>query len=123
MSKDFTAYKTIGEVAKILSLNSNKAKSIPTHTIRFWEKKFKQIKPKILNGNRRYYDIKNIELLKKVQFLLKERGMTINGVKKILDNLEPLKLDEISNQSIRTDNLKKKIIKISDIIKDLKDKK
>ncbi len=123
MSKDFTAYKTIGEVAKILSLNSNKTKSIPTHTIRFWEKKFKQIKPKILNGNRRYYDIKNIELLKKVQFLLKERGMTINGVKKILDNLEPLKLDEISNQSIRTDNLKKKIIKISDIIKDLKDKK
>ena len=39
MSKDFTAYKTIGEVAKILSLNSNKAKSIPTHTIRCWEKK------------------------------------------------------------------------------------
>ena len=123
MNKNFEAYKTIGEVAKILSLSSNKRKTVNTHTIRFWEKKFKQIKPKILNGNRRYYDIKNIELLKKVQFLLKERGMTINGVKKILDNLEPLKLDEISNQSIRTDNLKKKIIKISDIIKDLKDKK
>ena len=123
MRKDFIAYKTIGEVAKILSSNSNKGKSIPTHTIRFWEKKFKQIKPKILNGNRRYYDIKNIELLKKVQFLLKEQGMTINGVKKILDNLKPLKLDEISNQSIKAVNLKKKLTKISIIIKDLKKNK
>ena len=74
---------------------------MPTHTIRFWEKEFKQIKPKILNGNRRYYDKKNIEIIKKSHFLLKEQGMTINGVKKILNNKEPLKLDEISNQSIK----------------------
>ena len=120
MSKDFTAYKTIGEVAKILSLNSNKAKSIPTHTIRFWEKKFKQIKPKILNGNRRYYDIKNIELLKKVQFLLKEQGMTINGVKKILNNHEPLKLDENVNHSINANKLLDKIKNISNIVKKIK---
>ena len=116
-------YKTIGEVAKILNLYNKRNGSLSTYTLRFWEKKFKQIKPKILNGNRRYYDIKNIELLKKVQFLLKEQGMTINGVKKILDNLKPLKLDEISNQSIRTDILKKKLNKISNIIKDLKDNK
>ena len=120
MNKNFEAYKTIGEVAKILSLSSNKRKTVNTHTIRFWEKKFKQIKPKILNGNRRYYNFESIELLKKIQFLLKDKGMTINGVQKILNNKESLKLDEISNQSIRTGNLRKKLVKISSILKNLK---
>jgi DNA-binding transcriptional MerR regulator len=120
MNKNFEAYKTIGEVAKILSLSSNKRKTVNTHTIRFWEKKFKQIKPKILNGNRRYYNFENIELLKKIQFLLKDKGMTINGVQKILNNKESLKLDEISNQSIRTLNLRKKLMKISGILRNLK---
>ena len=120
MNKNFEAYKTIGEVAKILSLSSNKRKTVNTHTIRFWEKKFKQIKPKFLNGNRRYYNFENIELLKKIQFLLKDKGMTINGVQKILNNKESLKLDEISNQSIRTLNQRKKLMKISGILKNLK---
>ena len=120
MDKNLEAYKTIGEVAKILSLSSKQDKLITTHTIRFWEKKFKQIRPKILNGNRRYYNLENIELLKKIHFLLKEKGMTINGVKKILNNNESLKLDEISNQSIRTVNFKKKLIKISKLLKNLK---
>ncbi len=120
MDKNFEAYKTIGEVAKILSLSSNQKKLISTHTIRFWEKNFKQIRPKILNGNRRYYDLVNIELLKKIHFLLKEKGMTINGVKKILSKKESLKLDEISNQSIRTMKFKKKVVKISNLLKNLK---
>ena len=123
MNKNIDAYKTIGEVAQILSLSSKKIKKVSTHTIRFWEKEFKQIKPKILNGKRRYYDKKNIELLKKVYFLLKEQGMTINGVKKILNNKESLKLDEISNHSIRTFNLKNKLVKISNIIKQIKKQK
>ena len=121
MNKDPNAYKTIGEVAKILGLNSQKRKMIQTHTIRYWEKEFKQIKPKILNGKRRYYDIKNIELLKKVHFLLKEQGMTINGVKKILNNKEPLKLDESLNHSIKAKNLRNKLKKISNIIKEIKE--
>ena len=120
MSKNLNAYKSIGEVSKILSLDSKKGKSIPTHTIRFWEKEFRQIKPKIFNSNRRYYDNKNIRLLKKVHFLLKEQGMTINGVKKILNNQEPLKLDETLNHSIKATNLKNKLIKISNIVKKLK---
>tara|TARA_B100001996_G_scaffold344011_1_gene299502 strand:+ start:101 stop:472 length:372 start_codon:yes stop_codon:yes gene_type:complete len=120
MKKTFDSYRTISEVVKILGLKSKKGKSIPTHTIRFWEKQFKQIKPKIFNGNRRYYDKKNIELLKKVHFLLKEQGMTINGVKNILNNKESLKLDETSNQSIKTTNLKNKLVKISSLVKNLK---
>ena len=123
MSKSINAYKTISEVAKLIGLKSKKGNSLPTHTIRYWEKEFKQIKPKILNGNRRYYDDKNIELLKKVHFLLKDQGMTINGVKKILNNLnnkDPLKLDETLNNSIRADIIKNKLNNISDIIKSLK---
>ena len=88
MNKEDNSYKTISEVVKILNLKSKKGDSLPTHTLRFWEKKFKQIKPKILTGNRRYYDKKNIELLKKIHFLLKDQGMTIKGVKKILNNKE-----------------------------------
>ncbi len=120
MTKTFSAYKTIGEVVKLIGLKSKKGKSSPTHIIRYWEKEFKQIKPKIFNNNRRYYDQKNIELLKKVNFLLKDQGMTINGVKKILKNNDPLKLDETSNNSIKADILKYKLTNISKIVKSLK---
>ena len=120
MSKLTNAYKTIGEVVKLIGLKSKKGQSLPTHTLRYWEKEFKQIRPKILNGNRRYYDEKNIELLKKVYFLLKEQGMTINGVKKILNSKEPLKLDETSNNSIKANILKNKLTNISEIVKSLK---
>ena len=118
--KSDNAYKTIGEVAKILGLTDDKKGTLSTHTIRFWEKEFKQVKPKILNGNRRYFDRKTIDLLKKIKFLLKDQGMTINGVKKILDSKETLYLDELANNSIKTEKLKQKLIKISDLIKNIK---
>ena len=121
MDKSDIAYKTIGEVAKILNLKSNKKGNLPTHTIRFWEKQFKQIKPKILNSNRRYYDETCINLLKKVKFLLKNQGMTIKGVKKILNSEETLDLDEMANNSIKADNFRNKLVKISKIVKNLKD--
>ena len=120
MAKSNNSYKTIGEVVKIIGLKSKKNQSLPTHTLRYWEKEFTQIKPKIFNGNRRYYDKKNIELLKKIHFLLKDQGMTINGVKKILRDKETLKLDEKINHSINSDNLKIKLVKISNLIKNLK---
>ena len=121
MNKSDDAYKTIGEVAKILWLKINKKGTLPTHTIRFWEKQFKQIKPKIMNSNRRYYDKNTINVLKKVKFLLKDQGMTIEGAKKILNNEVSLKLDENAYNSIKADNLKNKLMKISKIIKTLKD--
>ena len=123
MDKSDSAYKTIGEVAKILDLKSNKKGELPTHIIRFWETQFKQIKPKILNSNRRYYDKDCINLLKKVKFLLKEQGMTINGVKKILNGEQSFELDEMANNSIKADNLRNKLVKISKIVKNLKELK
>jgi DNA-binding transcriptional MerR regulator len=119
-TKSDHAYRTIGEVAKILNLKNKSSQKISTPTIRFWEKEFKQIKPKILSGNRRYYDKKNINLLKKIKFLLKEQGMTINGVKKQLNLGLSNELDEITNKSIRTDNIRNKLSNISKIIKDIK---
>ena len=120
MNKSTNAYKTIGEVVKILGLKSKKGNSLPTHTIRFWEKEFKQIKPKLLSGNRRYYNKSNIDLLKKIKFLLKDQGMTIKGVKKILNEKKSLKLDETTNHSINAAEVKNKVVKISNLIKNLK---
>mgnify|MGYP001216396783 FL=1 len=120
MDKSENAYKTISEVVEIIGLKSKKGKLKPTHTLRYWEKEFNQIKPRILKGSRRYYDEKNIELLKKIHFLLKDRGMTINGVKKFLKNKETLELDEISNRSISTLKIRNKVTKISNLVKILK---
>ena len=104
-----------------LNLVNEKKGTLNTHTIRFWEKEFKQIKPNILNGNRRYYNNETIELLKKVKYLLKEQGMTINGVKKVLKSHKSLKLDELQNNSISSGyNIKIKLKKISNLIKDIK---
>ena len=119
--KNNNAYKSIGEVARILDLVNKKKGTLNTHTIRFWEKEFKQIRPNILNGNRRYYNNDTIEVLKKVKYLLKDKGMTINGAKKVLNLDKSLKLDELTNNSINADyRLINKIKKISNLIKQIK---
>ena len=122
MNKNDTAYKSIGEVDELLHLVNKKNGNLNTHTIRFWEKEFKQIKPKILTGNRRYYNQSSIEVLKKVKYLLKEQGMTINGVKKLLNNDKSLKLDEFSNNPISVNNIKlrNKLKNISNLVKQIK---
>ena len=122
MNKSDSAYKTIGEVAKILNLINKKKGTLNTYTIRFWEKEFKQIKPKILTGKRRYYDKTSIDILKKIKYLLKDQGMTIIGVKKLLNNKKSLKLDEFSNNSISVDNIKirNKLKNISKLVKQIK---
>ena len=118
--KKNSKYKTIGEVAKILNLIDEKKGSLSTHTIRFWEKEFKQIKPKTFLGSRRYYDEKCINILKKIKYLLKEKGMTLNGVKKVL-NSENSDIDELYNTSINQKNIiKQKLAKIKKIIKEFK---
>ena len=119
-TKDESKYKTIGEVAKILNL-INKKNGLPsTHTIRFWEKEFKQVKPKIFTGNRRYYDENSINILKKIKFLLKDKGMTLNGVKKLL-NSNDSDIDELYNTSIKQKKiLKSKILKIKKLLNTIK---
>ena len=120
ISKRNEAYKTISEVAELLNLINPNTGKVSTHTLRFWEKEFKQIKPKIFAGNRRYYDKNTIKILKKIKFLLKDKGLTIKGVKKHLLNDES-DLDETFNTTINTKNiLKSKVRRISKIVKELK---
>ena len=121
MTKSDDAYKSISEVARILGLINKKNGKLNTHTIRFWEKEFKQIKPRILAGRRRYYDSRSIEVLKKIKFLLKEKGLTINGAKKIIDHNGSFKLDGLKNRSINSDiKIKNSLQNISNLIKELK---
>tara|TARA_B100001996_G_C18397428_1_gene491565 strand:+ start:293 stop:664 length:372 start_codon:yes stop_codon:yes gene_type:complete len=115
-------YKSISDVAKLLNLVNDKNGKLNTHTIRYWEKEFKHIKPKLFSGKRRYYDEKSIEKLKEIKFLLKEKGLTINGVKKYLYNKNSLPIDLSVNNTIKRSkiNFKTKIKKISKLIKDIK---
>jgi len=97
MKKNSKMYKSIGEVAKEITIN--------THTLRFWEKEFKQIKPKLLSGNRRYYSEKDINLLKLIYELLKNQGYTIAGAKKLLNN-SSIKLDDELSSGIKKKNFR-----------------
>ncbi len=117
MKKSLKAYRTIGEVAELLELESTRSKR-NTHTIRYWESEFKQIKPIMIN-KRRHYDERSIDLLKKIKFLLKEKGMTISGVKKQL-NGDFFDIDAKENKTINALDLKLKLNKINKLIKDLK---
>ena len=112
------SYKTISEVVKILNINSSNKKANQSHTIRYWESQFKQIKPKIIN-KRRYYDQKNIDILLKIQYLLKNQGMTIKGVKKFLNN-NNFDIDENEKKIIKSYNIKFRLNKINNLIKNLK---
>ena len=124
--KSEVAYKTIGEVTKKLGLVDQKTGRLQTHTVRYWETQFKQIKPTIRAGRRRYYSTKVFKIIKYIKFLLKERGLTINGAKKILNNIETHSIDDNVNIGInRSDEnttrlIKSKVKNISRIIKELK---
>mgnify|MGYP001372260250 FL=1 len=124
--KDKDAYKTIGETAKELNLIDKKTGKIQTYIIRYWESQFKQIKPSIRAGRRRYYSKGNIQLINYIRFLLKEKGLTINGVKKILKDTSLDSVDDSGKFGVyRPDNKSTKFIRdrvknISKIIKELK---
>lgn len=74
--KSDAAYRTISEVATDLNL--------PQHVLRFWESKFKQISPMKRGGGRRYYRPQDIDLIKRIHYLLYTQGYTIKGVQKLL---------------------------------------
>ena len=125
-SKLDNAYKTIGEVAKSLNLIDKKTGSPQTHTLRYWETQFKQIRPTVRAGNRRYYSTQDFEKIKLIKFLLKDKGLTINGAKKILKDVNMRSIDVNINKGIykptdsETKTVKVKLNKILKIIKELK---
>ena len=126
INKKDAAYKTIGEVAKALGLVNKETGHLQTHTIRYWETQFKQIRPNIRAGKRRYYSVKDLKIIKYIKFLLKDKGLTISGVKKMLNDTESHHLDDYINLSVykpgikTTDVIREKIKNISKIINELK---
>tara|TARA_X000000368_G_scaffold418874_1_gene420471 strand:+ start:1598 stop:1921 length:324 start_codon:yes stop_codon:yes gene_type:complete len=74
-------YYSISEVSELCNIKS--------HTLRFWEKEFKDLKPVTRKGNRRYYQTQDIQLVKKIQTLLYDQGMTIAGAKKNIQSSPP----------------------------------
>jgi DNA-binding transcriptional MerR regulator len=112
----------ISELSKILELINTKNNKPLNHILRHWEKEFKQIKPSIIN-KRRYYTSNQVELIKLIKFLLKNKGMTIKGVKNIL-NSKINKLDDYDSDSLKKEyykvNLVNKTNKVLTKIKNLK---
>jgi DNA-binding transcriptional MerR regulator len=108
MLKNKSHLLNITQVAKIFGLISKKNKKPSIHVLRFWEKKFKQLKPTILSGGRRYYSENNIKVIEMIIFLLKDQGLTINGAIKMM-NIKFNKLDDTKALSIKGEYYKKKI--------------
>ena len=111
-------FLTISELSKKLDLINKKTGKPANHILRFWEKEFKTIKPTILNGNRRYYDQKQVDKVKYIKFLLKDKGLTIEGAKKILKIKK--NIDGYDQNNIRKDYLTNRSKSILDKIKKLK---
>ena len=101
---------TISDLSKTLNLVDSNNKPL-NHVIRYWEKKFIQIKPKKIN-NRRYFSQEQVEIIKLIKFLLKNKGMTINGVKNVL-KYKIYKLDDYNSNSLKAEYYKSKVIEKS----------
>ena len=98
----------IGELSKILNLTNPITKKNSNHVLRYWEKEFKQIRPKFIS-KRRYYSANQVECIKLIKFLLKNKGMTIKGVKNIL-NSKINKLDDHNSHSLKAEYYKNSFI-------------
>jgi DNA-binding transcriptional MerR regulator len=122
--KSAEALKTIGEVAKELNLIEVETGKAKTYILRFWEKEFPQLKPKLRAKGRRYYTAEKVKLLKKIQYLLKDKGLTIKGAKKIIENnINDIEVDDFERKDISTNDLlnkKEKLNRIKKIITEIK---
>ena len=97
----------ISELTKILGLKSKHKGKSANYILRYWETQFSQIKPIILNGNRRYYNVDQVKKIKFIKYLLKERGLTIKGAKKMLNKKD---IDVNDKNNIEKDYFKNEII-------------
>ena len=99
---------TISEVSRALKLVNESTKKPLNYILRYWEKEFKEISPKKIN-NRRYYSPEQVEIIKMIKFLLKNKGMTILGVKNLLTS-KTNKLDDYSMNSLKAEHYKKNLV-------------
>ena len=105
---------TISEVSRALKLVNESTKKPLNHILRYWEKEFKEISPKKIN-NRRYYSLEQVEIIKMIKFLLKNKGMTILGVKNLLTS-KTNRLDDHNMNSLKADYYKKNLVAKSKLL-------
>ena len=112
----------ITQLSKLLKLTNSRNNKPQNYVLRYWEKEFKQIKPKLIN-KRRYYSSDQVNLIKFINYLIKEKGMTLSGVKNIL-NSDINKLDDYNSYSLKASYykniLKTKSVKILKKVNNLK---
>ena len=100
-------FLSITEVSKILELVNPVTKKPLNHVLRYWEKEFKIIRPKKIN-NRRYYSSSQLQILKMIKFYLKNKGMTVSGVKNLI-NMDINKPDDHNDHGLKADYYKKSL--------------
>ncbi|MBQ6765620.1 MAG: MerR family transcriptional regulator [Paludibacteraceae bacterium] len=98
MLKEGKLYYTIGEVAEMLDIS--------TSNIRYWESEFPHIKPKINQSGKRAYTDKNIQAVRMIQYLLRDKRMTIEGAKLYLKDKRHIYLEQADNINIVDELLK-----------------
>lgn len=98
-------YYSIGEVAKLFDVNAS--------LIRFWEKEFDIIKPKKNKKGNRFFTVQDLENIKLIYHLVKERGMTLSGAKK---KLKENKEDTVHNFEViqSLTEIKKKLLELKE---------
>ncbi|MDR3492689.1 MAG: MerR family transcriptional regulator [Gammaproteobacteria bacterium] len=90
-------YFTISEAAKLCS--------VKPHVLRYWEQEFLQLKPSKRRGNRRYYQYKDVLMIRQIRTLLYENGFTIEGAKAQLTHNSAS-----VSQTVHTDAVVQKVI-------------
>ncbi len=103
-------YYSIGEAAAIFELN--------TSALRFWEKEFPELKPKKSESGARKYSAKDMELLRKIHFLVKEKGFTLEGARQKLKHAPD---DSVNTEDLvrRLQNVKSELDQLAKTIKTL----
>ena len=100
-------YFTIGEVGELCA--------VKPHVLRYWEAEFPQLKPVKRRGNRRYYQRRDVILIRQIKSLLYEQGYTIGGARqKMTDSPE-----EVASSQVRTGEIKALIKELEEVIKSL----
>ena len=99
-------YFTIGEVSDLCGVKS--------HVLRYWEQEFTQLKPVKRGGNRRFYLLHEVMLIRRIRQLLYEEGFTISGARGRLDHSEDVHEDSMPITFSHTD------FNIADLRRELK---